>query len=101
MPSRYTFIAIVTLGASAGVAAPAAAGFILEGLEPFSIRACDDGAVPRAQGPSGQPPLVEGSPSAFNDGGIARFRAQPCPQPQPQTRGAPARRTGRPPVHQK
>lgn len=57
------------------------AGFIMEGLQPFSVRACPEGqplADPVVMAP---PSAVTGTPSRYNDGGIPRFKPQNCPSP--------------------
>lgn len=76
-PFRYTaFLFLVMMGISP---APSAnAGFILEGLKPFSVSPCgarDSYADPFVSPPAG---AMVGSPSAYNDGGIPRFHAQDC-----------------------
>lgn len=56
------------------------AGFIMEGLQPFSVRACPQGQQPLADPVVAAPPSsVMGTPSRYNDGGIPRFRPQNCP----------------------
>lgn len=70
----------VLLAASvASGASQAQAGFIMEGLQPFSVRACPDGqafADPIVAAPRSS---VSGTPSRYNDGGIPRFQPQNCP----------------------
>lgn len=69
----------IALAAVVAPAAPVHAGFILEGLQPFSVRACPDGefygdpivAAPRS--------AIVGSPSKYNDGNIPPFQPQNCP----------------------
>lgn len=85
-----------------GLAAERAeAGFFFEGLQPFSYRACPDRPEYRDPIVASPPVAVEGSPSAFNDGGVPRFQPQACPQHQ--VRGkAPQRQAPRPRfIHQK
>lgn len=67
---------ILLLTVSAG---PAQAGFHFEGLEPFSTRACIE-ADQSYTDPIVTPgyTIIEGSPSAFNDGGVPRFDAGAC-----------------------
>lgn len=75
-PIRFA-IFLATLAAT-----PAQAGFHFEGLEPFSTRACNEAPMANPEPviiPNG--PRREGSPSAYNDGGIPRFSAPPCSIP--------------------
>lgn len=77
-------------------AAPSQAGFFFEGLTPFSIRACEDRpqfAEPVVRAPGlAQPPVIEGTPSALNDGGVPRFRALPCAPARPASKHSAPRR---------
>lgn len=74
----FLFAAVTALGTTDR----ADAGFFLEGLAPYSYQACPDRPEYGEPIVSIPPSSVEGSPSAYNDGGIPRFRTQNCPQGQ-------------------
>lgn len=80
----------------------AKADFFFEGLQPFSIRACVE-AQPYTDpvvAPTRGPVIIEGTPSAFNDGDVPRFYAFPCLDRQPKGKAS-VRRAAPRHVHQK
>ena len=98
------FILICSLALPGAAPLPAMADFFFEGLQPFSYRACIE--IPAYSEPQVAIPRgsasVEGTPSAFNDGGAARFQAFPCIDRRGQVKYGPSRSHGAPRApHQK